>query len=171
MMALHHRRISLTIKHAAEALDVAEPTVWGLIRSVPLETFTIGRRRLIYWDSIEKLVESRRGVPGDARRNGTVPALGAKKKGRKELDLATPIEGLELSTRSKNALVNQGVKTVDQLVPQTAEELLALPNLGKTSLAEIKTLLKKHGLHLGMELQEPDLAPSPPARDRQTRRR
>jgi DNA-directed RNA polymerase alpha subunit len=65
------------------------------------------------------------------------------------LDLSTPIEGLELSTRSKNALVNQGVKTVAQLVPHTEQELLKLPNLGGISLAEIKALLKRHGLRLG----------------------
>jgi DNA-directed RNA polymerase alpha subunit len=100
------------------------------------------------------------------KRRQTPPAekvgLGAKKKGRKELDLATPVEHLELSKRAKNALTNDGVRTLRDLLPKTEAELLLIPNLGRCSLSEITAALAKRGLRLGMEIQEPDSVPSPP---------
>jgi excisionase family DNA binding protein len=173
-MDIAPRRLTVTVQQAAGLLGISVPTVWAMLHDQRLESIALNRRRLIVWESVEKLVESLRGVPGDTRRNGAVPPLGAtnaKKKVRKGLDLSTPIEGLELSTRSKNALVNQGVKTVAQLVPHTEQELLKLPNLGGISLAEIKALLKRYGLRLGMEIPQPDrVAPPEPARREKARK-
>jgi hypothetical protein len=139
------RRLSVTVLQGAAVLGVSQPTVWGLMGpDGPLESFTIGRRRLILWDSIEALVESRRGIPGDARRNRTVPPLGAKMKGREEVDLA--IKDMELSTRSRNALLNDGIKTVKDLCGKTDAELLLIPNLGRGSVREIAAALVKRGL-------------------------
>ena len=45
-----------------------------------------------------------------------------------------PIEMLGLTTRSQNALYRAGLRTVDQLLSCTEEELYAIPNLGKKSI-------------------------------------
>jgi hypothetical protein len=180
-MDIAPRRLTVTVQQTAAILGVSVPSVWALLHDQRLESIALNRRRLILWASIEELVESRRGVPGDARRNGAVPPLGAtnaKKKGRKGLDLAISVKDLELSTRATNALINDGVRTLRDLLPKTEAELLLIPNLGRGSLREIAATLSKRGLCIGMELQESDPPQSPPptahrrpARDGQTQRR
>jgi hypothetical protein len=140
------RCLTVTVGQAAAILGLSTPSIWALLADGRLESININKRRLVLWTSIEELVESRRGVAGDARRNACVPPLGAKKKGPKELDLATPVKDLELSTRATNALINDGVLTLQDLVAKTDSELLLIPNLGRGSLAEIKAALVKRGL-------------------------
>jgi DNA-directed RNA polymerase alpha subunit len=81
-----------------------------------------------------------------------VPALGStpgKRNGKSSLDLATPIiEDLGLSTRTKNALINDQVRTVQDLASKSKRELLLIPNFGKICLAEVQAMLAKRGLHL-----------------------
>ena len=57
-----------------------------------------------------------------------------------------PIEMLGLTTRSQNALYRAGLRTVDQLLSCTEEELYAIPNLGKKSINGI--LEKVHSFQL-----------------------
>jgi hypothetical protein len=71
-------RLAGTVQQSANALGVSVATIWKWIRDQSLETVCLGRKRLVLWPSLINLLESRRGVPGDARRNQTVPALGAK---------------------------------------------------------------------------------------------
>jgi excisionase family DNA binding protein len=169
------KRLTITVGQAGATLGLSPATIWMMLADGRLESITYGRRRLVLWESVENFVQSRRGIRGDARRNGDagVPALGTRpgKRPRKTLDLPILVKDLELSTRSKNALGNASVETISQLVPYTEQELRKLPNLGVTSLTEIRTLLKKHGLHLGMEIPEPDrVAPPEPARRKKARK-
>ena len=59
---------------------------------------------------------------------------------------------LALSMRSANCLRNVNIVYIGELVQKHERELLSAPNLGRTSLAEIKDALGKIGLQLGMEL-------------------
>jgi hypothetical protein len=59
-------------------------TVKGLIRDGVLETFTIGCRRLVLYESLQRLVDERRKQPGDPRRNTAVPKAGERRPRKAE---------------------------------------------------------------------------------------
>ncbi len=71
--------------------------------------------------------------------------------------LATPIDDLDLSVRSRHCLDSENVRTVGDLVVRTEAELLKVRNFGKTSLTEIKKKLASMNLSLGMSLS-PELS-------------
>jgi DNA-directed RNA polymerase subunit alpha len=66
--------------------------------------------------------------------------------------LLRPIEDLELTVRSANCLKAEQIYYIGDLIQRTEVELLKTPNLGKKSLTEVKDVLAKHGLSLGMKL-------------------
>ncbi len=72
--------------------------------------------------------------------------------------LATPITDFELSVRSKNCLSKMKIKTLGDLIKKTEAELLSYKNFGETSLAEIKDILSKKGLKLGMGKEDEEMA-------------
>ncbi|RMD68409.1 MAG: DNA-directed RNA polymerase subunit alpha [Gammaproteobacteria bacterium] len=78
-----------------------------------------------------------------------------QKAGEVKIDpfLLRPIDDLELTVRSANCLKAENIYHIGDLVQRTEEELLKTPNLGKKSLTEIKEVLARHGLHLGMKLE------------------
>lgn len=63
---------------------------------------------------------------------------------------STPLSEFELSVRARNCLKKMSIRTLGELVKLSEAELLAYKNFGETSLAEIKALLAKKGLALGM---------------------
>ncbi len=67
--------------------------------------------------------------------------------------LLKPVEELEFTVRSANCLKAEGIKYIGDLVQKTEVELLKTPNLGKKSLTEIKDILAREGLSLGMRLE------------------
>ena len=54
----------------------------------------------------------------------------------------------DLSAKTKNILLAQGIETVGILLSKTEEELMSLPNFGKTSLQEVREFLAKKDLSL-----------------------
>lgn len=58
------------------------------------------------------------------------------------------IDELSLSVRCRNCLIGEDIYTIDQLVMNSAHDLLKIPNLGKVSFREIKTALDSLGLKL-----------------------
>ena len=68
--------------------------------------------------------------------------------------LSEPIERLDLSTRARNCLEVAKVETLEQLVFKTADELLAIKNLGQTVLTEIEKKLGELDLRIGMAREE-----------------
>ncbi len=65
--------------------------------------------------------------------------------------LEIPIDKLHLSVRSFNALSSANIKTTGELITKSAEELLAIKNLGRRSLEEIQLKLQELGLSLNEE--------------------
>lgn len=51
-----------------------------------------------------------------------------------------------------NSLSNQGIETLGELVVHTEHNLRSFPNMGKTSIEEIKNILDDFSLYLGMDL-------------------
>lgn len=81
--------------------------------------------------------------------------LDLKKAAGKEMIHANlldiPIDKLHLSVRSFNALSSANIRTTGELITKTAEELLAIKNLGRRSLEEIQLKLQELGLSLKEE--------------------
>jgi DNA-directed RNA polymerase alpha subunit len=61
------------------------------------------------------------------------------------------IEKLPISVRARNALVSEGLYTVKELVEYNSIQLLKIPNLGKTSLKEIKLALESKNISMKEE--------------------
>ena len=68
--------------------------------------------------------------------------------------LGRSVEELELSVRSYNCLKNANIQTIRELVQKTENEMLRTKNFGRKSLNEIKEILTKMGLVLGMKFDE-----------------
>ena len=67
--------------------------------------------------------------------------------------LLRPVGDLELTVRSSNCLRTESIYCIGDLIQRTEAELLKTPNLGRTSLNEIKHALSARGLLLGTRLQ------------------
>ena len=50
---------TMTIADAAKALNVSRPTIYKFIQNGKLQTFTIGRRRLLTPEALNKFIRSR----------------------------------------------------------------------------------------------------------------
>ncbi len=74
--------------------------------------------------------------------------------GAHNANLFKTVDELELSVRSYNCLRNADIKTIAELVQRTEAEMLKTKNFGRKSLNEIKEILSKMGLHLGMKIDE-----------------
>jgi len=63
--------------------------------------------------------------------------------------LKQSIETLQLPTMVLNALLTEGIRSIDLLTRYTETELFHLPNMGKKGIAEIKSVLDNNNLQLG----------------------
>jgi DNA-directed RNA polymerase subunit alpha len=64
------------------------------------------------------------------------------------------VEELELSVRSYNCLKNANIQSIRELVQKSESEMLKTKNFGRKSLNEIKEILGRMGLGLGMKFDE-----------------
>lgn len=69
-------------------------------------------------------------------------------------NLLKTVDELELSVRSYNCLKAANIASVAELVQRSESEMLKYRNFGKKSLTEIRELLTKMGLDLGMDPEE-----------------
>lgn len=67
-------------------------------------------------------------------------------------DLYKKIDEMELSVRSYNCLINEGIKYIGDLVQKNELDMLKLPNFGRKSLNELKENLRVLGLSFDMKL-------------------
>jgi DNA-directed RNA polymerase subunit alpha len=66
----------------------------------------------------------------------------------------TPLEELNLSTRSYNSLRRAGIFTLGQLIEKSREGLPPLPGLGAKSRTEVEELLEKMGSPVSEKAKE-----------------
>ncbi|WP_116963820.1 DNA-directed RNA polymerase subunit alpha [Fastidiosibacter lacustris] len=66
--------------------------------------------------------------------------------------LLRPVEDLELTVRSANCLKAQNIRYLGDLVQFPESDLMRIPNLGRKSLNEIKSVLAERGLSLGVRI-------------------
>jgi predicted DNA-binding transcriptional regulator AlpA len=108
-----------------------------------------------YEDEVNEWIESR------PRAGGKQPPL---PKSRRQSSAACHSNGainnvldrriddeLDLSVRASNALRNENIIVVGDLVERTQKDLLKIPNFGRVSLGEVESALAKLHLHLGMQ--------------------
>jgi DNA-directed RNA polymerase subunit alpha len=86
-------------------------------------------------------------VPIEAAEAGERPSISGSNP-----NLNKTVDELELSVRSYNCLKNADIKTISELVHKTEPEMLKTKNFGRKSLNEIKEILSRMGLHLGMKI-------------------
>jgi len=65
--------------------------------------------------------------------------------------LEKSIGEIEWTARTFNCLISENIKTVDQLVKLTANQLLKIPNFGRKSLKEVRDELAEFNLKLSGE--------------------
>ncbi len=94
----------------------------------------VSSREMVIDDSLERLREARERL------------------------LRTPISEFELSVRARNCLKKMNIHTLGDLLKLTESELLSYKNFGESSLNEIKAVLARRGLKLGMSIDEIDPA-------------
>lgn len=68
--------------------------------------------------------------------------------------LSRSVEELNLPRKAADILMSYNIKTVRELVKMTDKELLSFPSLGRRSLREIREVLNRAGLRLGMTDEE-----------------
>lgn len=100
---------------------------------------------ILYYDVGRELPGEALGILGKPREPRQLPAELSKK-------LSMTIEELDLSVRAQNCLESDSIQTVRDLITRTEAQLLAVRNLGRTSLEDIKAKLANLGLALGMSL-------------------
>jgi DNA-directed RNA polymerase subunit alpha len=64
------------------------------------------------------------------------------------------VDEFPLSVRTENCLKNDDLIYVGDLVQKTEPEILRTPNMGRKSLGELKEILARVGLSLGMEIPD-----------------
>jgi len=101
---------------------------------------------ILYFEVGRELPAEKPDLAGALRAAGQIPP-------ELEAKLTMSIEELDLSVRAQNCLESENIQTVGDLITKTEAELLAVRNLGKTSLQDIKDKLAKLGLTLGMSLE------------------
>ncbi|QQR90428.1 MAG: DNA-directed RNA polymerase subunit alpha [Myxococcales bacterium] len=67
-------------------------------------------------------------------------------------NLFRSVEELELSVRSANCLQNANINFIGELVQRTEADMLKTKNFGRKSLKEIREILSRMGLSLGMRI-------------------
>jgi DNA-directed RNA polymerase subunit alpha len=68
--------------------------------------------------------------------------------------LNRPIDDLGLSVRSLNSLKNSNIRTLQDLIAYSEDDLLKVKNVGEKAVSEIVELLQKEGLAFGHVLDE-----------------
>lgn len=104
------------------------------------------------------------------------PVIAEKKEDKKiesceDENLNKSVDDLELSVRAFNCLKAAGIKTIRDLVLKTEPEMLKYRNFGRKSLNEIKELLTKLNLSLGMRIDEHGKLVFPPEEELRIARR
>jgi DNA-directed RNA polymerase subunit alpha len=141
------------VNYAVEAARLGQMTdyekltleVWTNAAITPQDSIGLASKLIKDHMSIFINFEEQPELPEEAVENYADPRL-------EFLDRS--VEELELSVRSYNCLKNANIQNLRELVQKTESEMLKTKNFGRKSLNEIKDILNKMGLSLGMKFDE-----------------
>lgn len=125
------------IQHIGELIQFTEEELLALPNFGLVSLNEIKSKLSVRGLSLESQLEDRQ-VPDSVSLNDTI--------------LSNHVNSLNLSVRSANCLEAGNIQHIGELIQCTEEELMALPNFGRTSLNEIKSALSAQALSIGMTL-------------------
>ncbi len=141
------------VNYAVEAARLGQMTDY---EKLSLEVWTNGA--ITPQDSIglaSKLIKDHMSIFINFEEAPELPETVSELSNDTRLDqLDRSVEELELSVRSYNCLKNANIQTIRELVQRSEPEMLKTKNFGRKSLNEIKEILVKMGLSLGMKFDE-----------------
>jgi DNA-directed RNA polymerase subunit alpha len=129
----------MNIKTLGDLMNMTEPEL--LAHKNFGETSLLEVKQMLAQKGL-RLGQNRGQTSGFTTRTGTQKVL------PKEDVVKQTVGNLELSVRSRNCMNRLGIKTVEELLSRSEQELLAAKNFGETSLNEIKSRLTELGLSL-----------------------
>ena len=119
--------------------------VWTDGSITPQDAVTRAAR--ILKSTVGVFLPAEESVPVDT---GDPSAAAPEPTGKLKDLLDQSVDMIELTVRASNCLKAAKIRTINDLVSKTEEELLGFKNFGKKSLEEIQERLKEHNLSLGM---------------------
>lgn len=142
ILGVSSERIRQMIVHSLRRLR--EPKCLRQLVAIPESTVEQLR------NEIQKLTNQQEDLKKEIERLfGELEARKIKK--RMQMPLSTPVDELGITTRSRNALILGGIKTVGALVELKESDLLSYRNLGESCLTDIKEALGKYDYELKPE--------------------
>jgi excisionase family DNA binding protein len=162
-------KLAHSIDAAALVADVGKSTIKNAIAEGELAVVEVGTRRLVLHEDLHEYLLKRRtfranGSSGSADppthtppapKADAPPGLGAEGPSLEKL-LRLRVDELGLGGRLRGALANDGIVYVGQLVELTETDLMRMPNVGHVSIAQVKKVLARHKLRLGIEIAAPE---------------
>ncbi|MEK7089086.1 MAG: DNA-directed RNA polymerase subunit alpha [Patescibacteria group bacterium] len=153
------------VSYEVENMRVGDNTNYNRLR-ISVETDGTLTPREAFLRSIEIMINQLKAVIDfkepeeeikEPARNASHSDIGGEKKSDKEDDkktddftdvLKTRTDGLNLSTRTLNALTTANIRTLGGLARKKREDLLEIEGIGEKGISEIKKVLSKFGLNL-----------------------
>lgn len=125
----------LRVRYKVDSTRVGQETNLDKL-AITVETNGTITPREAFEEAAAILVNQYTALAGNTMVTGA-PALGAAKEDE-ESELAMPIEELNLSARTTNALINNEIRTIRDLVTLTEQDLRELKGFGSKALDEVR---------------------------------
>ena len=125
----------LRVRYKVDPTRVGDETDLDKL-TMTIETDGTMTPREAFEEAAAILVNQYTALAGNTMVTGA-PALGAAKEDE-ESELAMPIEELNLSARTTNALINNEIRTIRDLVTLTEQDLRELKGFGSKALDEVR---------------------------------
>ena len=132
---LHSDMIAIDAMYSVDSTRVGQETNLDKL-AITVETNGTITPREAFEEAAAILVNQYTALAGNTMVTGA-PALGAAKEDE-ESELAMPIEELNLSARTTNALINNEIRTIRDLVTLTEQDLRELKGFGSKALDEVR---------------------------------
>lgn len=103
---------------------------------------------VLYWKVKDIYVKLERFMDADTQHRIGIAVESAREKYKAVKVEGEPIENLEMTVRTTNALRYADILTVEQLLMCSVADLLKIPNLGRKSINELREVLASRGMTL-----------------------
>ncbi len=133
--------------YEVENMRVGDKTDHNRLRLV-IETDGTLTPRLALEKSVQTMIDQLQAVVGFATAEDYAQSEPTSFKTEEDESSVSKVkvEDLDLSTRTLNALVSAGIKTVGGIARKKEEDILALEGLGEKGVQEIKKAIEEHGV-------------------------
>lgn len=142
------------VNYEVEGMRVGDRTDYNRLK-ITIETDGTITPKEALETSIRTMIDQLKAIVG-FKEEGAMSAKGEEENEGKESKeesvdseaLKTRIDGLDLSTRTLNALSGANIRTIGGLARKKKEDLLELEGMGKKGIEEISAILGKFGISL-----------------------